>query len=412
MSNIKASNQLSLSQSTVPADSGSLDAFFRQRMSQATPIFDAQHHYGEVHHLFVPVLVTGGTVVDAPNTSSLTLTVTGTVGSTVTNRSRRHYYVAGQSHLIAMTFAFGTGLAGITKRVGYFDNDDGFYLENVAGVISLVHRTSTSGTPVSTPLAQTAWDDPMDGSGKSKIVVDWTKTQIFEMDMQWLGVGRVRFYLNIDGVPHLFHELKHANNLAQVYIQTPHLPCTYQIENTASAVGDTFMQICASVFTEGIETKPQIVRSISNQFTTVSCTASSSTHVLSIRPAALFKTRTNKGMAIPLSISIDVTGAGGCHFKILEDATLTGTFVAHPSTTDSMMEYLQGTAGTYTAASGKQRDEGFVAGGAGGNPVNSLGSNYRLQIDVAGVPDVLTIIAGGIGVTATVLATITWGEFY
>lgn len=399
--------------SKVGFEDSRVDAFTRLRVSQAQPLFDAQHHYGQLHHLFVSTLTSGGTITDSPNTSSLTLAVTGTVGSKVLNRSRRHYYVAGQSHLVAMTFNFLTNITGIRKRVGYYDNDDGFFLERLNGVTSIVSRTSTTGVPVDTAVAQTAWNiDKMDGTGPSGITVDWTKTHIFEMDMQWLGVGRVRFYLNINGIPYKIHEILNANNLAQVYMQTPHLPCSYEIENVASVAGDSMMQICASVFTEGVSAKPQVVRSISTEFTAVTCAASVLTHVLSIRPAALFKTRANKGMIVPVSISIDVSGANSCHFKIVEDATLTGTWTAHPSTLDSMAEFARGVALTYTAASGKQRDEGFVAGGAGGNPVSSLDASYQLQIDGDGIPDTLTIVAGGIGGNATVFATITWEEYY
>lgn len=401
-------------QPIVPADGGHLDAFSRQRTSQATPIFDAQHHYGEMHHLFTPVLTTGGTITDSPVNSSLTLAVTATVGSKVVNRSRRHYYVAGQSHLIAMTFSFGTTLAGIRKRVGYYDNDDGFFLQNLAGAVSLVLRTSTSGAPVDTVIAQASWNiDKMDGTGVSGITVDWTKTHIFEMDMQWLGVGRVRFYLNINGIPYLIHEILNANVLSQVYMQTPHLPCTYEIENLASVGVDSLMQICSAVFTEGAPALPQVIRSTSTDFTAVTCTVGSSTHVLSIRPAALFKGRANKGMVIPLSISLDVTGANSAHFEIIEDATLTASvFTAHPSTLDSMVEISKGTASTYTAASGRGRTEGYVTGGAGAGSSSAYFTNYQLQIDGAGVPDILTIVAGGIGGSATVLATITWAEYY
>lgn len=62
-----------------------LDAFSRLRVSDKTCIFDAQHHYGQQQFNFHGVATSGATLTDAPNTASLTLAVTGTVGSKYVN---------------------------------------------------------------------------------------------------------------------------------------------------------------------------------------------------------------------------------------------------------------------------------------------------------------------------------------
>jgi hypothetical protein len=47
----------------------------------------------------------------------------------------------------------------------------------------------------------------MDGTGRSGITLDVTKTQIFIVDLEWLGVGRVRLGFVIDGKIYYCHEI-------------------------------------------------------------------------------------------------------------------------------------------------------------------------------------------------------------
>lgn len=138
------------------------------------------------------------------------------------------------------------------------------------------------------------------------------------------------------------------------------------------------------------------------------------THILSIRPAALFKSRANKGMIVPLYITIYNAGANAALYHLLENATLTTPTWVAQGDVDSIAEVCRAAAG-FTG--GKLRDEGYA-------PVSGVGTNtvgtsqrlteftYQLQIDPTNAPDVLSIVAAGIGGTATVYAAITWNEFY
>jgi hypothetical protein len=83
----------------------------------------------------------------------------------------------------------------------------------------------------------------------SGITVDWTKAQIFIIDYEWLGVGRVRFGLNIDGSTYYVHELNNANNVVNVYMRSPNQPIRYEARSTGGTAN--MKQICASVQSEG-----------------------------------------------------------------------------------------------------------------------------------------------------------------
>jgi hypothetical protein len=70
--------------------------------------------------------------------------------------------------------------------------------------------------------------------------------------MEWLGVGTVRSGFVVDGkiLPaHLFH---HANNLEDVYMQSPNLPVRWEISSSeTSGVAADMAAICATVISEG-----------------------------------------------------------------------------------------------------------------------------------------------------------------
>jgi len=412
--------QLRTTPVTVHADISDdhLDAFGRLRVSQLQTMLDVQNHYGQLHQNFVSVIVAGGTLTDSPVNSSLTLAVDTTSGASVINRSRRSYYVAGQSHLVALTGNFG-----------------------INAPVALVLRTSTSGTPSDARrIEQADWNiDAMGIAGKpnpSGITVDWSKTQIIMYDLQWLGVGRVRCFLDIDGKQYQIHQFLNANALTEVYMQTPHLPCSYEIANVGgtqirkrigyndnddgvfieqltTATSGSMSQICSAVFTEGATPVAQVKCSISNDVTGITCANNVLKHILSIRPAALFKTRTNKGMCVPLSIEIFVEGANNAHYIVIEDAVLTTpTWTAHPNV-NSMMETCVGAAAAGITSVGHNRSEGYVtSGNKGGAGAENPDKSYRMQIDPANAPDVLTVAAEGMGGNSVVYAVITWEEMY
>ena len=71
------------------------------------------------------------------------------------------------------------------------------------------------------------------------------------MDMEWLGVGRARMGVNVDGVTIYCHEFLNANSLSEVYMSTPNLPLRYEIENTGTGAASSLQHICSSVMSEG-----------------------------------------------------------------------------------------------------------------------------------------------------------------
>jgi hypothetical protein len=150
------------------------------------------------------------------------LAVTTTSGSKVYRETLRVFpYQPGKSLLILSTFVFNEAKTNLRQRAGYFDNNNGFFLELSGTTLSFVRRSYVSGTLVETKIPQSDWNtDKLDGTGLSGITLDMTKAQILWSDMEWLGVGSVRMGFVIDGVLITCHTFNHANIISSTYITT------------------------------------------------------------------------------------------------------------------------------------------------------------------------------------------------
>lgn len=233
---------------------GRSDAFGRQRMSMPYTLFDSTQRYSNRDDQWVTKTVTGGSTTYDTNQSTSTLTVTNALDAKVTRETKRVFpYQPGKSLQVMTTFAFDEGQTGLAQRVGYFNNQNGIFFSSKNGINYIVKRTYINGSAQDIEIAQSEWNvDKLDGSTPSGVTLDPTKTQIFFMDIEWLGVGQVRTGFVIDGNFYLTHVLQHANTLDTVYMTTATLPVRYEIENIAATVaGSSMKQICATVISEG-----------------------------------------------------------------------------------------------------------------------------------------------------------------
>jgi hypothetical protein len=147
----------------------------------------------------------------------------------------------------------GANESNVSTYVGYFDDNNGVYFKYNNSNLYVGIRSNTSGTVENREVVQGAWNlDTMDGTGRSGINIDASKTQIYYMDIEWLGVGSVRTGFIVDGKYYLVHKFNHANNRKNVYMTTANLPMRYEIDaNGDSNTSGSLMEICSSVVSEG-----------------------------------------------------------------------------------------------------------------------------------------------------------------
>jgi hypothetical protein len=229
------------------------DAFGRLRTSTPVTLFDSQNRYAINTKFYSNTLGTSSVTYNA-NQSSVLLNVDSTGSDHVTRETKYVFnYQPGKSLLIMNTFVFNEPKNNLVQRVGYFGNDNGYYIQLSGSDLSLVERSNSTGVITNNVVAQANWNgDKLDGTGASGIVINKSASQIFYTDIEWLGVGSVRTGVVIDGKFINTHTFHHANTTPYAYITTACLPIRYEIFNTGTTIsGSNLKQICSTVLSEG-----------------------------------------------------------------------------------------------------------------------------------------------------------------
>lgn len=203
--------------------------------------------------------------------------------------------------------------------MGYFDALNGvIFRQNGTTDLQLILRTSTSGSVSdSNMVLQSAWNiDKLDGTGVSGKTLDITKAQILIIDLQFLGMGRVRVGFDIDGTIYYVHQFLNANNLSVPYMQQATLPIGMLVTASSSASTKTSYFKCATVQSEA-----GMLRNRGYVFSTpeTTATAGNGTRVplLAIRPKTTYNTIPNRELFVAQSVSIAVTGANAIYWELV-----------------------------------------------------------------------------------------------
>ena len=337
------------------------DAFGRFRVSEPYTLFDNSSKYYDNLDGFANFTASGGTTLHNSDSSALAMTVDGTNGSKVYRESTRAFaYQPGKSLLVLETFCMAAGRTGLRQRVGYFDVDNGFYLEQDGTEVYFVRRSSSSGSLQTTRIAKADWNiSRLDGTDADKIVLDLATSQILYINMEWLGVGSVTMGFVINGQFIPCHRFDHANTpgFTTTYMGTARLPIRYEIENTsATGVSDTLKFICQSVISEGgyeLIGRPRVIgHAITAPRTTNQAQVNTSVPMISIR----LKAGRNNAIVVPTNFSFaPLTGANYQYFIIQQAVTTGGEWLDTGAT--SSVEYNL-TPTSYT--NGRIIDEGYV----------------------------------------------------
>lgn len=245
------------------SDSPSVDAFFRARFSQPFTLFDSKQIWDdpdipdtqENFPLYWDNQETSGSGTSTTfnlDRASTTLGVSAaTAGARVRQTKMRFNYQPGKSQAVYFTCLINPTGDGITKQIGLFDENNGTFFQLTGDVLSVVIRSSVSGSPVDTIISSSEWTDSLRGTGPSGQSIDLGTVQLLFFDFQWLGVGRLRWGIFIGGVPFYFESILNANTMSSVYMSTPNLPFRSEIINDGSGGADTLECMCVTIISEG-----------------------------------------------------------------------------------------------------------------------------------------------------------------
>ena len=378
------------------ANSPSVDAFGRLRVSDPVTLFDSQMQYDAQPLLWVEKTAGAGASAHDADSSSVDMTVGTASGDSVIRQTREYFrYQPGKSHLIKMTGVFGSAVANVNKLIGYGDTNNGIFMgQDGSGMYVLLRSSVTGSVSDSRKVYQASWNiDPMDGNGPSNMTLDPTKAQIVLIDIEWLGVGRVRVGLVIGGAIYYVHEFLNANQATTTYMTTANLPCRYEITNTGASAGATLKHICTEVESEGGQ-QNSAAFPFAASATGVSIPQGSGNAIIifATRHALTFNGIENRGQFIPIGYEVLATG-GRVVSSIVYNPTLTGgTWGAVNASS-----FMEGNS-TVTSFSGGITIDTSLTAGSGNNRTGAssgtdLSSRLPFGLDIDGANPITLALA-------------------
>jgi hypothetical protein len=298
--------------------------------------------------------------------------------------------------MMALLSFVGAPLAsGLIQEIGLFNDQNGIMLRASGTTIQFVIRSYATGSVVEDVVAQSEWN--IDKFS----YLDFTKAQILAIDLEWLGVGRVRCGFVIDGEIIYGHEFKHANVINSVYMTTAILPMSYRIYNaSAQASGATLKQICCSILSEGGYEPDGAIYSVNHDLSAVPNT-SGERITAGIRMAS---GRTGN-VILPVRISTTTASSDVVLWRLRLNPTLSGVSWTAASNGRGNVEVT--TAGT--ASGGTVIDSGFVSQGAANNYAVAEAIRLALGQNASGASDTLILTVDS-SVSAKALGMIGWVE--
>ena len=370
---------------SVEFSGASADAFGRGRVSQPFTLADYKHTYGDAKD-FLTYSVDGGSISFPQNKANVLLQTSNLATSRVVHQSKLyHHYLPGKSQLIFNSFCFNDGDLSCKKRIGYYDDNNGIFFEkeidDLGNIqLKLVIRSNVTGSVVDKEILQENWSvDKCDGTGDSGFSLDVDKTQLFFVDFQWLGVGRIRCGFIHDGISILCHEELHSNNTSEVYWSNPNLPIRAELLNTAVNNGASLQAICATVICEGGYIEAGIDWEVQNSSVKATQTPGGTwTPIMALRLKNTFKGSPNRILFNPEAVGIyaDLKAVSFKIGKLPSASSLSAgvPLVWNDVNADSGVEYCTN-ATSVNLADFEAFGGGFVSSGVAQGSQNSASPN-------------------------------------
>lgn len=382
------------------------------RVSQAITLADLINKYEIDGRLYSQQTATGGTIVHVPEESGIRLSVTGSNGSSSLLRTNTFYrYQAGKTVRGTFTvYHADTGQTNQIRRWGIFDDNDGVFFQLSGTTLSVVRRSSVSGSPVEETVNQASWNsDVMDGTGTSNINLDVTDGSFYQITYQWLGYGIITFLIN----GYIVHRFTTYNIRPEPFMRTGQLPLSWEVVNTGASTGSSMTYVCGNIVLEGGDEPANITYSAFN--TTDQLITPVERPILSIRPALTYNSITNRMLMIPNSLIVSNEG-GRSGYRLVMNSSLTGASWSSVNANSGMEFDTSATSGT----GGETLFRGFLPGTSEVShsvdltkffTIQSSGRQLRLNA-FATDRDILSIYATheSVAGSSNARASITWSE--
>ena len=351
-----------------------------------------------------------------------TISVNNQAAGTFTSQSRKYCnYQPGKSLLVLCSGVINAGIAtglssqtNVSTRIGFFDDYNGFYFQYDSTDMAVVYKNN--GVIVQT-ITQSNWNlDTMDGNGTSSLNLDFTKTQLFVIDFEWLGVGRIRYGFYAFGKINYCHQILNINTLTAPYMQSANLPIRYELQGNGAGSTGALIQICSTVISEGGFNPQGRPFTANNGLPAANNVTTAETPLLAIKGGGVNYYHQN---IIPLGVELlntaNTTDAIIYRIRLfLSPSPEPGTFTWQNVSNYSVVQYAT-TITSFTTTDSIILEEGYFTG-KGSSSFNSLTDVFsnviQLTADASNISDIIVVTAQIQSGNAKVACHIQWQEVY
>ena len=215
------------------------------------------------------------------------------------------------------------------------------------GTYTLSGATSAAGTfaqtlagvaPTDNWTTQATWNkDKCDGT-EHLPNMDWTKGNVFQIQYQWLGFGRITFSVEDpdDGEYNVVHTINYANANTVPSIYNPTLPLCAMVQNTSNTSDIVMYSSSMGGFVEGKTNGGYIHHSASGDLTGITTTE---LPILTIHNERVYQSKLNRSEIRLTFADIGVEHTKPMILRFRFNATLTGASFTSIDADDSVIAY-------------------------------------------------------------------------
>ncbi len=387
-------------------------AFGELLVGQLHPIFQGSFEYTVSNtELNGNAEVNGGTVTQA---SAMAVVETSTTtASSAELKSKTHAkYRAGMGGLLKFTALFTSPIAATEQYAGLMDEagsseayKNGYGI-GANGTTFGFHRWSNDTL---TTVTQDNWDDPLDGTGASGMMIDFTKINVFYIQFQYLGGGAIRLLIEDDSTGGIVevHKILYANLNTEPSVFNPNFHYHIWVNNKATTSDLIIKSSSYGYFIEGKTNLIELHQPQQSSGLQTKTGVTTEVAILTIRNKTSYASKSNfiEILLENVSSSIEASSANNLgQIRIVKNATLGGTpSYSDINTTDSVVEI--DTSGT-TVTGGTELLSFPLAG-----KNDKLSENVISYRFILGDGETLTI-AGLSANSATIQASVLWRELF
>lgn len=390
-----------------------LTAFGDVRVAELSPIFQVSFEFTVTNTEIGTIETTNsGTVAQADAMCCVaTGTTTGSAAEWETVNNSK--YRPGLGGVARFTALFTEGVAGTEQTVG-LEDADGSAETHLNGYAVGYNGTAFSffrwQNDALFAIAQEDWDDPMDGFGDSRMVLDPTKINVYFIQFQYLGGGPIRLWIGDEatGSMVLAHTVLYANKNTVPSVYNPNFHLMVHAVNGSTTNDMIVKSSSMAYFVEGQTAYTELQQPHFSTGELSKTSVTTEVAIFTIRNKASYASKVNFIELIleNLGGSIEASSANNLgSLRLVKNATLGGTPSYNDiNTTDSIVDI--DVAGT-TVADGKTL---FTTSLAGKNDRISEGNitPYKLLLHPG---DTLTV-AGLSANSATMKSSLLWKELF